>query len=90
MSNSTPFVSDEPVAQSKVTQTGGQAIVQGLIAKGVKRGFCVPGESYSGILHALDQVKDEFDLVVCRHEGGASYMAQAYGWMAYRSQYMVI
>ena len=81
MSNSTPFVSDEPVAQSKVTQTGGQAIVQGLIAKGVKRGFCVPGESYSGILHALDQVKDEFDLVVCRHEGGASYMAQAYGRM---------
>ncbi|SVD74523.1 uncharacterized protein METZ01_LOCUS427377, partial [marine metagenome] len=29
----------------------------------------------------MDQVKDEFDLVVCRHEGGASYMAQAYGRM---------
>jgi hypothetical protein len=61
MSNSTAFVSDESVAQSKVTQTGGQAVVQGLMAKGIARGFCVPGESYSGILHAFEQMKDEFD-----------------------------
>ncbi|MDE0757682.1 MAG: thiamine pyrophosphate-binding protein [Pseudomonadales bacterium] len=81
MSNATHFVSDESAAQSKVTQTGGQAIARALMAKGVKRGFCVPGESYSGILHAFGQAKDEFDLVVCRHEGGASYMAQAYGRM---------
>lgn len=46
---------------------------------GVSRGFCVPGESFLGLLDALGDADGAFDLVVCRHEGGASYMAEAYG-----------
>ena len=79
MSKSTPLNSAGKPAQPKLTRTGGQATVEALLANGVTRGFCEPGESYSGILHAVDQVKDDFDLVVCRHEGGAAFMAQAYG-----------
>ncbi len=59
--------------------TGGQVIARTLIENGISRGFCVPGESFTGLLNALDAEKDKFDLVVCRHEGGASYMAEAYG-----------
>ena len=63
---------DEPA-----TETGGTAIVRALIENGINRGFCVPGESFLGILNAFDTYKDNFDLVVCRHEGGASFMAEA-------------
>jgi acetolactate synthase I/II/III large subunit len=61
------------------TETGGEAIVRALIENGIDRGFCVPGESYLGILNAFDTRKAAIDLVVCRHEGGASFMAEAYG-----------
>lgn len=79
MSKSSPLSTVDESVHPELTRTGGQAIVDALIANGITRGFCVPGESYSGILHAVDQVKDDFDLVVCRHEGGAAFMAQAYG-----------
>ncbi len=64
--------------------TGGQVIVQSLVENGINRGFCVPGESYLGLLDALDGYKNVFDLVVCRHEGGASYMAEALGRLTAR------
>jgi acetolactate synthase I/II/III large subunit len=34
-------------------KTGGQHVVEGLIANGVERLFCVPGESYLAVLDAL-------------------------------------
>lgn len=61
------------------SEAGGQAIAGHLARAGISRGFCVPGESYLGLLAALDEQGDDFDLVVCRHEGGAAYMAEAYG-----------
>lgn len=60
-------------------RSGGQILVDALRIHGVKRAFCVPGESYLAVLDALHDVQQEIDLVVCRQEGGAAYMAEAYG-----------
>jgi acetolactate synthase-1/2/3 large subunit len=60
-------------------RSGGQILVDALRIHGVKRAFCVPGESYLAVLDALYDVREEIDLVVCRQEGGAAYMAEAYG-----------
>ncbi|TPG80738.1 thiamine pyrophosphate-binding protein [Pseudomonas arsenicoxydans] len=60
-------------------RSGGQILVDALRIHGVKRAFCVPGESYLAVLDALHDVREEIDLVVCRQEGGAAYMAEAYG-----------
>lgn len=54
----------------------GDFIVETLIAHGVDRLFCVPGESYLCLLDALHD-RPEIDTVVCRHEGGAGFMALA-------------
>lgn len=60
-------------------RSGGQVLVDALRIHGVDRVFCVPGESYLAALDALHDVSDEIALTVCRQEGGASYMAEAYG-----------
>jgi acetolactate synthase-1/2/3 large subunit len=60
-------------------RTGGQIIVDQLRIHGVDTIFCVPGESYLATLDALYDVSDEIRLIVCRQEGGAAYMADAYG-----------
>jgi acetolactate synthase-1/2/3 large subunit len=58
-------------------RTGGEILVDQLIAQGVEHVFCVPGESY---LAALDAFHDrKIALTVCRQEGGASMMAEAAG-----------
>lgn len=53
-------------------------VVETLKAQGVKRVFCVPGESFLPILDALYDTP-EIQTVVCRQEGGAAYMAEAHG-----------
>ncbi len=60
------------------TRTGGQLIVDALKTHGVDTIFCVPGESYLPVMDALYDVSNEIRLIVCRHEGGASNMAEAY------------
>ena len=57
-------------------KTGGQHVVEGLIANGVDRLFCVPGESYLAVLDAL--VDSKIDVITCRQEGGAAMMADAH------------
>lgn len=57
--------------------TGGQALVAGLKAAGVDTVFCVPGESYLAALDAL--IGSGVRIITCRHEGGAAFMAEAYG-----------
>lgn len=59
--------------------TGGSLLMDCLIALGSSKGFGVPGESYLAVLDAMYDRKDEFDLMTCRHEGGAAYMAEAWG-----------
>ena len=58
-------------------RTGADILVDGLIANGLTTGFGVPGESYLAVLESM-RARD-FDFVVCRHEGGAAMMADAYG-----------
>lgn len=60
-------------------RSGGQILVDALRKNGVDRAFCVPGESYLAVLDALHDARDDIGLVVCRQEGGAAYMAEAYG-----------
>ena len=60
-------------------RTGGQILVANLLAQGVDLAFCVPGESYLPVLDALYDVRERLRLIVCRQEGGAAYMAEAYG-----------
>ncbi|MGQ7846712.1 thiamine pyrophosphate-binding protein [Granulosicoccus sp. 3-233] len=55
---------------------GGKVLVECLENQGVRRVFCVPGESY---LSALDGLYDsDVDTIICRHEGGAAMMAEAH------------
>jgi acetolactate synthase-1/2/3 large subunit len=44
------------------------------VDNGIDRVFVVPGESYLGVLDALNDFP-EIDVVTCRHESGAAFMA---------------
>ena len=60
-------------------RTGGEILIANLVAQGATHVFCVPGESFLAVLDALHDVRDTLPLIVCRQEGGAAYMAEAYG-----------
>ncbi|MFQ5426981.1 MAG: thiamine pyrophosphate-binding protein, partial [Gaiellales bacterium] len=60
-----------------IARTGGQILVDQLVAQGVDTIFCVPGESF---LAALDAMYDApIRVITCRHEASAATMAEAYG-----------
>src|SRR5271165_2113975 len=62
---------------SAPTRTGGQILVDQLVAQGVSRVYCVPGESY---LAALDALYDSgVEVTICRQEAGAAIMALTAG-----------
>ncbi|UPG73828.1 thiamine pyrophosphate-binding protein [Roseomonas gilardii subsp. gilardii] len=63
-------------------RTGGQILVDQLVAQGVKHVTCVPGESYLAVLDALHDAS--IDVITCRQEGGAAIMAEAHGKMTGR------
>ena len=58
--------------------SGGQLVVAALRAHGVDMAFSVAGESYLEVLDALFDAP-QIRLVTCRQEGGAAFMAEAYG-----------
>ena len=58
--------------------SGGQLVVGALRAHRVDMAFSVAGESYLEVLDALFDAP-EIRLVTCRQEGGAAFMAEAYG-----------
>jgi len=58
-------------------RTAAQVLVDQLRIQGVDHVFCVPGESYLPVLDALHD--SGIHITVCRNEGGASMMAEAYG-----------
>ena len=60
------------------THTGATLLIASLAAQGVDTVFCVPGESYLAALDALYDYRDQISLVVCRHEGSATFMAEAH------------
>ncbi len=61
-----------------MTRTVGRLLAASLEAHGVDKIFCVPGESYLGLTDALTEFPS-LQLIVCRHEGGAGFMAVADG-----------
>jgi len=64
-------------AQTPKPRTGGQLIVDQLVAQGADHVFTVPGESFLAVLDALVDVN--INVTVCRQEGGAAMMADAHG-----------
>jgi acetolactate synthase-1/2/3 large subunit len=62
-----------------VARTGGRVLIDQLVIHGVDHAFGVPGESYLAALDALHDSQNAIKFVICRQEGGASNMAEAYG-----------
>ena len=60
-------------------RNGGQVLVQSLVTLGARKAFGVPGESYLAVLDALHDTNGRLDFINCRNEGGAAFMAAAWG-----------
>jgi acetolactate synthase-1/2/3 large subunit len=73
----------EPVpAELVAPRTAGRFLADALHAAGVRVAFTVPGESFLGLLDALGEAG--IRVVATRHEGGAAFMAEAYGQLTGR------
>ena len=59
------------------TRHGGRILADALAGHGARLAFGVPGESFLPVLDGLHDLKDKLRFVICRQEGGASYMAEA-------------
>jgi acetolactate synthase I/II/III large subunit len=62
---------------AEVSRSGGQILIDQLVAQGVERVYCVPGESYLAALDAMNSAPIE--VTVCRQEAGAAIMALTEG-----------
>src|ERR1700757_3841096 len=61
-----------------MAQTVARLLAESLEAHEIDQVYCVPGESYVGLTSALIE-RNSIRVIVCRHEGGAGYMAAADG-----------
>jgi len=57
--------------------TGGECVVKTLEHLGVKRVFGIPGAKIDSVFNALED--SNIEVIVCRHEQNACFMAAAYG-----------
>ncbi|MCG7627498.1 thiamine pyrophosphate-binding protein [Epibacterium sp. MM17-32] len=60
-------------------RSGGRILADQLRILGADTIYCVPGESYLELLDGLHAHQEAINVVTCRHESGASNMADAYG-----------
>ena len=67
------------MATAHPRRSGAQVLIDQLRIHGTETIFGVPGESYLAALDALYAQRNSIRYVICRQEGGASYMAEAYG-----------
>lgn len=74
--------------EHKVKRTAARLIADALVANGVERIFCVPGESYLALLDALRDTP--IAITVCRHEGGAAFAAEAWGKLTGRPGILMV
>ncbi|WP_262286317.1 thiamine pyrophosphate-dependent enzyme [Micromonospora sp. MA102] len=58
------------------TRSAGHLIADQMVVAGVRRVFCVPGESYLEVLDGL--FGSPIEIITCRQEGGAGFMAIAH------------
>ena len=65
--------------ENRPVRSGGRILVDQLGIHRADTAFCVPGESYLDVLNAYYDVRERMRLIVCRQEGGAAFMAEAYG-----------
>ena len=65
--------------ENRPVRSGGRILVDQLAIHRADTAFCVPGESYLDVLNAYYDVREHMRLIVCRQEGGAAFMAEAYG-----------
>ena len=72
-----------------MTRTVARLLADSLQAHDVDLVYCVPGESYLGLTDALGDM-NRMRLIVCRHEGGAAFMAVADGRMRDRAGVCVV
>jgi len=66
------------VTSQSRARSGAQVLIDALAINQVDRIFSIPGESFLAALDALYD-KPSIELITCRQEGGAAYMAEAYG-----------
>lgn len=64
--------------ETTAPRLGGHILADQLKLLGVDTIFCVPGESFLYLLDGLYEHTDCIRTIVCRHESGASNMAEAY------------
>ena len=67
-----------------MSKTVARQLAESLEAHDIDRIFCVPGESYVGLTSALIE-RNSMQLIVCRHEAGAGFMAVADGRLRSRA-----
>src|SRR6201987_5405674 len=67
-----------------MTRSVARLLAESLEAHDVDQIFCMPGESYVGLINALTDM-NSVRLIVCRHEGGAGFMAVADGKLPSRA-----
>src|SRR3954463_2023406 len=72
-----------------MTRSVARLLAESLEAHDVDQIFCVPGESYVGLINALTDM-NSLRLIVCRHEGGAGFMAVADGRLRNRAGVCIV
>ena len=72
-----------------MSRTVARLLAESLEAHDVDQIFCVPGESYIGLTSALIE-RNSVRVIVCRHEGGAGFMAVADGRLRDRAGVCVV
>src|SRR6201747_1683978 len=71
------------------TTTVARLLADSLEAHDVDQIFCVPGESYVGLTSVLTE-RNSIGMIVCRHEGGAGFMAVADGRLRNRAGVCIV
>ncbi len=71
------------MTMEKTAQTAAELLVDCMVEQGTDRIFTVPGESFLAVLDAL-HASETVDVITCRQEGGAAFMACADGTMTGR------
>jgi acetolactate synthase-1/2/3 large subunit len=72
-----------------MTKTVARLLAESLEAHDVDQIFCVPGESYVGLTSVLTE-RNSIRMIVCRHEGGAGFMAVADGRLRARAGVCIV
>ncbi len=72
-----------------MTTTVARLLADSLEAHDVDQIFCVPGESYVGLTSVLSE-RNSIRMIVCRHEGGAGFMAVADGRLRNRAGVAIV